>query len=47
MDMRDFIALMKIVLEEDAPSGVFNVSTGKGNTIKDIFDAVVIAYLSR
>ena len=45
MDMRDFIALMKIVLEEDAPSGVFNVSTGKGNTIKDIFDAVV-DYLS-
>src|SRR5438477_12240446 len=31
---------MKLVLREDAPSGLFNVSTGEGNTIKDVFDAV-------
>lgn len=41
LDMSDFFSLMDIVMEEGAPTGVFNVSTGKGNTIKDIFDAVV------
>ena len=41
LDMSDFLNLMNIVLEEDAPCGVFNVSTGEGHTIKDIFDEVV------
>lgn len=41
LDMSDFIALMDIVIDEDAPCGVFNVSTGVGNTIKDIFDEVI------
>jgi UDP-glucose 4-epimerase len=44
LDMEDFFALMDIVLREDAPSGVFNVSTGFGASIKDVFDEVV-AYL--
>ncbi|TLS76072.1 NAD-dependent epimerase/dehydratase family protein [Mariprofundus erugo] len=44
LDMSDFLALMDKVLVAGAPTGVFNVSTGQGNSIKDIFDAVV-AYL--
>ena len=41
LDMSDFFSLMELVLKENAPSGVFNVSTGQGYSIKDIFDAVV------
>lgn len=41
LDMSDFFALMDLVLQDDAPTGVYNVSTGKGHTIKDIFEAVV------
>ncbi len=41
LDMRDFLALMHKVLADGAPTGIYNVSTGHGNTIKDIFDTVV------
>ena len=41
LDISDFFALMDIVLSDDAPSGVFNVSTGVGASIKDVFEAVV------
>lgn len=41
LDMSDFFALMDLVLQDDAPTGIYNVSTGEGHTIKDIFDAVV------
>ncbi len=41
MDISDFFALMDLVIVENAPTGIFNVSTGHGNTIKDIFDLVV------
>ena len=44
LDMEDFFALMDLVLRDDAPTGVFNVSTGVGASIKDVFDAVA-AYL--
>lgn len=44
LDMRDFFSLIDIVVQEGAPTGIYNVSTGTGNSIKDIFDAVV-AYL--
>jgi UDP-glucose 4-epimerase len=44
LDMADFFDVMDIVLRDDAPSGVFNISTGVGASIKDVFDAVV-AYL--
>ena len=44
MDMRDFMSLMDKVMEDDAPSGVFNVSTGQGHSIREIFD-LVAAYL--
>ncbi len=41
LDMEDFFAVMDRALEEGASTGVFNVSTGEGKTIKDVFDAVV------
>jgi nucleoside-diphosphate-sugar epimerase len=41
LDMEDFFALMDIVLRDDAPTGVFNVSTGVGASLKDVFDEVV------
>jgi nucleoside-diphosphate-sugar epimerase len=44
LDMSDFLEIMELVLREDAPTGLFNVSTGEGHTIKDVFDAVA-AYL--
>jgi nucleoside-diphosphate-sugar epimerase len=43
LDMSDFLALMDILLDSDV-RGTFNVSTGEGHTIKEIFDEVV-AYL--
>jgi UDP-glucose 4-epimerase len=39
LDMDDFVALMDLVLE-GAVSGVFNVSTGEGHSIKEVFDIV-------
>lgn len=40
LDMSDFFVLMDDVLRDDAPNGVFNVSTGEGRTIHDVFLAV-------
>lgn len=40
LDMEDFFALMDRVLADDAPRGVFNVSTGEGRSIHDIYVAV-------
>lgn len=40
LDMTDFFAVVDRVLEDDAPTGVFNVSTGEGRTIHDVFVAV-------
>ncbi|MGF6781094.1 NAD-dependent epimerase/dehydratase family protein [Paraburkholderia sp. GAS334] len=40
LDMADFIALMDRLIVEDLPSGVYNVSTGEGHSIKEIFDLV-------
>jgi UDP-glucose 4-epimerase len=40
LDMADFLDLMDIILSSNINSGVFNVSTGKSNSIKDIFDNV-------
>lgn len=44
LDMSDFLALMDLAMRDEASGGVFNVSTGKGNTIQDVFDEVA-AYL--
>jgi nucleoside-diphosphate-sugar epimerase len=40
LDISDFLALMKIALCQEAPTGIFNVSTGVGHTIAEVFDAV-------
>lgn len=42
LDMSDFVALMDIVIRSDAATGVFNVSTGEGHTIKEVFDLVAM-----
>jgi UDP-glucose 4-epimerase len=44
LDMQDFVSLMDLVVRESAPVGVYNVSTGEGHSIKEVFDEVV-AYL--
>ncbi len=44
LDISDFLAVVDAALRPDAPSGVFNVSTGVGVSIKQVFDAVA-AYL--
>lgn len=41
LDMDDFFDVMDLVMADGAPTGVFNVSTGTGHTIKEIFDIVV------
>ena len=40
LDMEDFFTITDVVLADDAPTGVFNVSTGEGHTIKEVFDVV-------
>ncbi len=40
LDISDFLALMRIVLRDDAPTGIFNVSTGEGHTIAEVFNTV-------
>ena len=40
IDMTDFISLLKMTLSTAAPTGVFNVSTGEGHTILEIFRLV-------
>lgn len=40
LDMSDFVAIMERVIGKDAPTGVFNVSTGEGHSIKEVFDQV-------
>lgn len=40
IDMSDFLSLVDKALEDDAPTGVYNVSTGTGHSIRDIFRLV-------
>jgi nucleoside-diphosphate-sugar epimerase len=40
LDMFDFLELMRVALSEEAPTGIFNVSTGEGHTISEVFCAV-------
>ena len=44
MDMSDFFSLMDKALAIDSPVGVYNVSTGEGQSILDVYH-VVCAYL--
>ena len=40
LDMSDFMSLMEILFSNPSAKGIYNVSTGKGNTILDIFNEV-------
>ncbi len=40
VDMEDFFSVMDLVMADDAPTGLFNVSTGTGHTIKEIYTIV-------
>lgn len=40
LDMSDFFAAVDLVMDANAPSGIFNVSSGEGRSIKDVYDAV-------
>lgn len=44
LDIEDFLRLMDLVLRDEAPGGVFNVSTGIGHTIAEVYDAVAAAF---
>ena len=41
LDMSDFLDLMDKVVRSEIPSGVYNISTGVGSSIKEVFDEVV------
>ncbi len=41
LDMQDFLAAVDAVRALDAPTGVFNVSSGQAHTVREIFDLVV------
>ena len=40
LDMSDFIDVVERVLRDDASAGIYNVSTGEGHTIREVFDEV-------
>ena len=40
LDMDDFFNFMDLCLQEDAPTGAYNVSSGEGHSIREIFDLV-------
>jgi len=40
LDMEDFLSVMETAIQPDAPSGVYNISTGESRSIKEVFDAV-------
>ena len=41
LDMEDFIDVLRIAIEKEIPTGAYNVSTGIGSSIKEVFDEVV------
>lgn len=41
VDVEDFFAIVDLVIQQGAPTGIFNVSTGVGHSIKEIFEIVV------
>lgn len=40
LDLSDFLALLDLALDEGAPQGVFNASTGEGRTVREVYDAI-------
>lgn len=40
LDMSDFLAAVDLAMADDAPTGIFNVSSGEGHSIRNVYDAV-------
>ena len=40
LDIDDFFRFMDIAIQENSPLGVYNISSGKDNSVKEIFDIV-------
>ena len=40
LDMSDFLAAVDRVMTDGTPTGIFNVSSGEGRSIRDVYDAV-------
>ncbi len=40
LDMSDFLGAVDLVMDRKAPSGIFNVSSGEGRSINDVYDSV-------
>jgi UDP-glucose 4-epimerase len=40
LDMSDFLAFMDQAIQEDAPTGIYNIASGEAHSIKEIFDLV-------
>lgn len=40
LDMSDFLSAIDLVMKDDAATGIFNVSSGEGRSIRDVYDAV-------
>ena len=40
LDISDFLAAVDLVMKDSAPTGIFNVSSGEGHSIRDVYDAV-------
>lgn len=40
LDMSDFVRAVDMFMADDAPSGIFHVSSGEGRTIRDVYEAV-------
>ncbi len=40
LDMEDFFSIIDLAMDVEAPTGIFNVSTGIAHSIKEIFDIV-------
>ena len=40
LDMSDFLAAVDLMTADGAPTGIFNVSSGEGRSIRDVYDAV-------
>jgi UDP-glucose 4-epimerase len=45
LDMKDFLEFMDVAIHLEAPTGVFNLSSGEAHYIKEIFD-LVVGYLA-
>lgn len=41
LDMEDFLDLLDVAIHNNFPTGAYNVSTGVGSSIKEVFDEVV------